>query len=281
MKNKIVVITGASRGYGYAIAEAMLKAGATVVITGRSEARLKRAAKVLQKLGPVMAVPCDVRRERQVYALARRVVRQYGRIDVWVNNAGYSAVAGMMLDIPPSKAVDMFLANDLGTLYGTRAALHFMLERKEGTLVNIYGNGSFLRPATPTGLYGATKAWLTSFTRSLAKEIAGSGVRLVGFSPGMLLTDMLTSPTVAGEGGREMMKNYEFVLRMLAGSPERAAKKLVDVLQSNRKPFVEYRLFKPWTPFLGLLRVAWENIMHTEKRPEFKLKFEAAYRPKI
>jgi NAD(P)-dependent dehydrogenase (short-subunit alcohol dehydrogenase family) len=281
MKNRIVVITGASRGYGYAIAEAMLKAGATVVISARSETRLKRAAKTLRELGPVTALPCDVRRERQVYALARQVVRKYGRIDVWVNNAGYSAVAGMMLDIPPKKALDMFLANDLGTLYGARAALHFMMERKEGTLVNIYGNGSFLRPASPTGLYGATKAWLTSFTRSLAKEIAGSGVRLIGFSPGMLLTDMLTSPTIAGEKGRQMMENYGFVLRMLAGSPERAAERLVAVLQSNRKPFVEYRLFKPWTPFLGLLRMAWENVTHTGRTPEFKLRFEPAYRPKI
>ena len=121
MKNKIVIVTGASRGYGYAIVEAMLNAGATVVIGGRSEASLKRAEKTLRKLGPVTAIRCDVRRERQVYALARRVVRKYGRIDVWVNNAGYSAVAGMMLDIPPKKALDMFLANDLGTLYGARA----------------------------------------------------------------------------------------------------------------------------------------------------------------
>ena len=281
MKKKIVVITGASRGYGYAIAEAMLRAGATVVISGRSEVRLRRAAKALQKLGPVTAVPCDVRRERQVYALARQVVRRHGCIDVWVNNAGYSAVAGMMLDIPPRKAVDMFLANDLGTLHGTRAALHFMLKRKDGMLVNIYGNGSFLRPASPTGLYGATKAWLTSFTRSLAKEIKDSGVRVIGFSPGMLLTDMLTKPTVAGARGREMMRNYGFVLRMLAGSPDRAAKKLVDVLQSNRKAFIEYRLFKPWTPFLGLLRIAWENITHSGRAPEFELKYEAAYRPTI
>ncbi len=121
MKDKVVVITGSSRGYGYAIAEAMLKAGATVVISGRSEASLKRAERTLQKLGPVTAVRSDVRLERQVYALARRAVRKYSRIDVWVNNAGYSAVAGTMLDIPPKKALDMFLANDLGTLYGARA----------------------------------------------------------------------------------------------------------------------------------------------------------------
>jgi glucose 1-dehydrogenase len=281
MKDRVVVITGSTRGFGYAIAKAMVGAGATVVISGRSERALKRAAETLGQLGQVLALRCDVREERQVYALARRVVREFGRIDVWVNNAGYSAVAGMMVDIQPKEALDMFLANDLGTLYGTRAALHFMMQRRSGTLVNVYGAGSFLRPASPTGLYGATKAWITSFTRSLAKEIKGSGVRLIGFSPGMLLTDMLQKPTVAGARGRELMKNYGFVLRLLAGSPESAGEGLVRAVQSNHRPFVEYRLFKPWTPLLGLVRIAWENMTRTGRTPAFKLKFIPAYRPRI
>lgn len=281
MKDKVVVITGSTRGFGYAIAQAMLSAGATVVVSGRSKASLQKALETLQSLGPVSGVICDVRKERQVYALARRVVKQFGRIDVWVNNAGYASSAGRIVDTPPEQAVDMFLANDMGTLYGTRAALHFMRERGEGTLVNIYGNGSFLRPASPTALYGATKAWVASFTRSLAKEIAGSGVRLVGFSPGMLLTDMLTSPTVIGEHGREIMKNYAFVLRLLAGSPKKAADRLASLLKTNRKPFVEVRLFKPWTPMLGLLRVGWENLTKTDRSPEFELRVEPPYSPRI
>lgn len=186
----------------------------------------------------------------------------------------------MILDTPSAQAIDMFLANDLGTLYGSQAALHFMLERKEGTLVNLYGNGSFLRPASPTGLYGATKAWLTSFTRSLAKEIKGSGVKMVAFSPGMMLTDMLTAPTVIGERGREMMKNYAFVLRFLATSPQIAAQKLVAVIESNQIEFIEYRMLKPWSPYLGLLRVAWENLTKTGKTPEFELHYQEAYKSK-
>ncbi len=281
MKDKIVVITGSTRGFGYAIALAMLKAGATVVVTGRSEVTLKKAVESLGSLGDVSGWICDVRDEQQVYALARHVVDQFGRIDIWVNNAGYASSAGRIVDTPPQQALDMFLANDMGTLYGSRAALYFMQPCSQGTLVNIYGNGSFLRPASPTALYGATKAWVASFTRSLATEIKGSGVQLVGYSPGMLLTDMLTSPTLIGEHGREMMKNYGFVLRFLGGSPQKAADRLVSLLQADRKPFVEVRLFKPWTPMLGLLRVLWENITRTGKTPEFELKVEPEYRPKI
>ena len=280
MKNKIIVITGSTRGFGYFIAEAMLKAGATVVISGRSEEALRGAIKSLESLGPLTGLVCDVREEQQVYALARQTVEQFGRIDIWINNAGYSASAGMILDTPPAQAIDIYLANDMGTLYGAHAALHFMLQRKEGTLDNLYGNGSFLRPASPTGLYGATKAWLTSFTRSLAKEIKGSGVKIVAFSPGMMLSDMLTAPTVIGERGRKMMKNYAFVLRFLATSPQIAAEKLVAVIESNQKEFIEYRMLKPWSPYLGLLRVAWENLTKTGKTPEFELHYQEAYKSK-
>ena len=217
MKNQIVVITGSTRGLGYAIAEAMLEGG-----SDRGDQRAlgrgacERAVKKLSKFGTVTGRRCDVRQERQVYALARWVVAHLGGIDVWINNAGYSAFAGRILDMPPDEAHDMFLTNDMGTFHGARAALHFMLPRGHGTLVNVYGNGSFLRPASPTALYGASKAWMTSFSRSLAKEVKGSGVRIVGFSPGMLLTDMLTSPTVIGKAGRDMLKNYGFVLRLLS-----------------------------------------------------------------
>ena len=222
----------------------------------------------------------DVREEEQVYKLVEDVVKEYGRIDIWINNAGYSNAAGMMLDMNPQDALDMFLSNNLGVLQCTQAIMHYMLPRKQGLLVNIYGNGSFLRPASPTGLYGATKAWITSFTRSLVTEVKDSGVQILGFSPGMMTTDMLTSPNVVGERGREMMKNFGFVLRFLGKPAKYAANELVKTIASNRQEFREVQLFKPWTPLLGLLRVGWENLTKTGKTPEFKLNYQEAYRSK-
>lgn len=171
----------------------------------------------------------------------------------------------------------MFRSNDLGVLYCTQAILRYMLPRKHGLLVNIYGNGSFLRPASPTGLYGATKAWITSFTRTLATEIKDSGVQILGFSPGMMTTDMLTHPTVVGERGRDMMKNFGFVLRFLGQPAQYAADKLAQTIASQRKEFAEVKLFKPWTPLLGLMRVGWENLTKTGKTPEFELYYQEAY----
>lgn len=280
LQNKVVVITGSSRGFGYAIAESMLEAGATVAVTGRSQQAVDNSLASLQSKGRVSGFVMDVREEEQVYKLVEDVIKEFGRIDIWINNAGYSNAAGMMLDMDPQDALDMFLSNDLGVLQCTQAIMHYMLPRKEGLLVNIYGNGSFLRPASPTGLYGATKAWATSFTRTLATELKGSGVQILGFSPGMMTTDMLTSPIVVGERGRELMKNFGFVLRFLGQPAKHAADKLVKTITNNRREFTEIQLFKPWTPLLGLIRVGWENLTKTGKTPEFELHYQKVYQSK-
>lgn len=278
LTDRVVVITGSSRGFGYSIAEAALKAGATVTVTGRDPEALGKAVESLASLRPVHGERLDVRREAQAYELVDSVLEKFGRIDIWINNAGFNASAGTMLDTNPQEALDMFLSNDLGMLHCTQAVLPHMLSRREGTLVNLYGNGSFLRPATPTGLYGATKAWVTSFTRSLARELADSGVKLIGFSPGMLLTDMLTRPRVVGERGREMMKRYDFVLRLLARNPGNAANKLVQAIAAQRKPFEEIRLLGPRMVMAGLLQIAWEGVTGRARPPQYEMEFEPAYR---
>ena len=281
LTDQVVVITGSTRGFGYVVAQELLKAGATVVISGRSEDALRASLESLSSLGKVTGWTCDVREEQQVYALARKTVDTFGRIDIWINNAGYSAGSGVVLDIDPRQVIDMFLSNDMGTFYGSQAALYFMLPRKQGTLVNMYGAGSNGKAASPMGMYATTKIWITSFTRTLAVELKGSGVNLLAFSPGMMLTDMLANPTVIGEQGKEKMKNFAFVLRFLVKPPEVAARALVSGLAGNRKEFLELYVMKPWTPMLGLLRVAWENITKTGRTPEHTLHYAEAYRPKI
>jgi glucose 1-dehydrogenase len=280
IKDKVVVVTGSTRGFGFAIAESMLEAGATVAITGRSQGVVESTLTSLQPKGRVSGFVLDVRNEEQIYKLVDDVIAEFGRIDIWVNNAGYSNAAGMMLDMNPQDALDMFMSNNLGVLQCTQAIMRYMLPRKQGMLVNIYGQGSFLRPASPTGLYGTTKAWLTSFTRTLAVELKGSGVQLLGFSPGMIRTDMLTSPNVVGERGREMLKNFGFVLRFLSWSPKYAADKLVKTIERDRKEFAEVKLFKPWTPMLGFIRVGWENLTKTGRTPEFEMHYQETYQPK-
>ncbi len=270
LQDKIVVITGSTRGFGRAVAEALLRAGSTVVISGRRQTDVDRVVAELQALGPVSGQACDVSDLDQVLGLARHALSTWGRFDIWINNAGLSTAAGRLIDFPPEDALATFRVNDLGAFHGTKVAMAHFLPRGEGVLVNTYGAGSFLKPATPMGLYGMTKAWLTSFTRTLAKEHKGSGVQIVGYSPGMMLTDMLTRPSVLGDQGQAMLEKFPFVLRVLGQPPAVPAQKLVELLASNHKSFREYRIYKPWTFPLGMLRVFWENITGQAQTPEFE-----------
>jgi hypothetical protein len=92
---------------------------------------------------------------------------------------------------------------------------------------------------------------------------------------------MLTSPNVVGERGREMLKNFGFVLRFLGRPAKYASDKLVKAVANHHSEFAEVKLFKPWTPLFGLIRVGWENLTQTGKTPEFELKYQEAYQPKF
>ncbi|MBT3337563.1 MAG: SDR family oxidoreductase [Anaerolineae bacterium] len=279
LEKKVVVITGSTRGFGYSIAEEMLKKGAIVVISGRSQNSVDTALNALQADDArVAGIPCEVSDEGQVRALAEKSVEKFGQIDIWINNAGFSTAGGDVLDFLPEDAVATFMTNDLGAFHGAQAALGHMLPRGDGVLVNVYGAGSFLKPASPMGLYGMTKAWLTSFTRTLAKEIKGQGVQVIGFSPGMMLTEMLTQPTFIGSEEAGTGKNFGFVLRMLAKPPQAPAAKLVRLLENNKKHFVEYRMMKKWTPIFGLLKILWENITKTGAAPEVEIQYRDKYK---
>lgn len=241
LQNKNVVITGSTRGFGYAVAAEMLKVGTRIVVSGRSQARLDEAVRSLQYLGEVKGLVCDVSMPEQVYALGRFAAAELGSIDIWVNNAGYTPPAGGIIDFSPEEALITFKTNCMGVYNGTQTALYYMLPRRQGMLVNIYGRGSDLRASSPTGLYASSKAWEAEFTRTLAAEYKGSGVQIVAYNPGLMLTDMLDIKQVVGERVNETMKSMPMVLKALGTPPTIPAVDLVRLLATNRKEFVEYR----------------------------------------
>ena len=267
LHKQIAVVTGSTRGFGKSVAQEMLKAGAAVVICGRKQADVDRAVAELQPLGVVSGLACDVSDADQVYALARFAVEKHGHMDIWVNNAGITPTAGGILDFAPEVAEQTFRINCLGILNGTQTALTLMRRQGSGTIVNLYGRGSDLKSASPSGLYGTTKAWITSFTRTLAAEYKGLGVHFVGFSPGMMTTDMLDVNEVVGEQVAAAMHNFPMVLAALGNPPEVPAKELVKLLESNRKEFVEYRFMSGLRGIKMLSKLAWMG-MNRKARPQ-------------
>ncbi|NPA06812.1 MAG: SDR family oxidoreductase [Chloroflexi bacterium] len=255
--DQVVVITGAARGFGFALAQAFMRAGARVVISDLHADAVAQAVEALAAIGPVRGWAADVRSLEQMRMLAQRTLQTWGRFDVWVNNAGLASPSGELVDMAPEDARRIWETNALGVFHGTKVALAHFLPRDQGTLVNIYGAGSFLRPHSPAGLYAASKAWITSFTRTLAKELRGSGVRVIGFHPGVMPTAMLTHVQVRGERGEERLRRVSWVLRALGRPPEVPARRLVELVAHNRKPFVEYRMLRPWHVVMGFARVLW------------------------
>ena len=236
LMGKVVVITGCTRGFGRVLVGMAADRGARVVVSGPWAEEAEEQAVELRAHGvDAVATACDVTDLAQVEALAELAVATFGSIDIWVNNAAASNPVGRAFDLEPAefrKAIDV---NVFGTLHGTRAAVTRMLGTG-GVVVNILGRGDNAGATPYTTAYGATKAWVAGFTASVRKEYADSGVRLLGFNPGMMLTEKLLDAQAVGPEGERMMKPFAKVQEVFADPPEVAARRLLDVLEKERLP---------------------------------------------
>lgn len=228
LNGKTAVITGASRGLGLAIAQAYAREGAAVVLGARSGEGIRRAVAGLEAEGLRAAgMACDAADPQQVEDLARLAEERFGRIDVWVNNAGISAQYGPTHLVDPQAFIRATQTNIFSTYYGSMTALRRFLPQRSGKLINLLGAGSD-RPAPNQNAYGSSKVWIRWFSSALAKEIEGQGVEVIQFNPGLVLTDMLTR-VEAVKGYGEKVRPLETVMRMWANPPEVPAQKAVEL----------------------------------------------------
>jgi glucose 1-dehydrogenase len=226
LEHKVAVITGASRGLGWAIAQAYAREGAAVVLGARSADGIRRAVAELESKGMRAAgMPCDASEPQQVEALARLAEERFDRIDIWVNNAGISAPYGSTVGVAPDTFIATTQVNIFSTYYGSMAAMRRFLPQGSGKLINLLGAGSD-RPAPNQNAYGSSKVWIRWFSAALAKENQGSGVEVLAFNPGLVLTDLLTHVEVV-KGYAEKVRPLETIMRMWANPPSVPAQKAV------------------------------------------------------
>jgi len=189
-EDKTVVVTGASRGLGRAIAVAFASEGAFVYVAFRN--RTDEAAKTLDLMaeagGRGATLPFDVRDRDGVTDAFARVQRERGRLDVLVNNAGLArdALFPLMGADDWQEAIDTNLS---GTFHCSSAAVRLMLARKAGAIVNV-ASAAGIRAAVGQTNYSASKGGVLAFTRSLAAELAPRGVRVNAVVPGLLSAGM-------------------------------------------------------------------------------------------
>ncbi|KAL3516265.1 hypothetical protein ACH5RR_023167 [Cinchona calisaya] len=227
-----VLITGSSKGIGYALAKEFLKAGDNVIICSRSAERVEFAIqglKVESGKQHVWGTTCDVRDSKDVRALVAFAQEKLKYIDIWINNAGSNAYSYKPLaEASDEDLMEVVSTNTLGLMICCREAIKMMLNQSRGGHVfNIDGAGSDGRPTPRFAAYGATKRSVVHLTKSLQAELQMQDVKNVvvhNLSPGMVTTDLLMS-------GADT-KQAKFFINILAEPAEVVAQYLVPNIRS-------------------------------------------------
>ena len=192
LNKKVAIITGGSRGIGFATAEAFLREGATVILTASTAENAQRAAEKLRQKHPnatVAGISPDLSRQESVRDAFAEVVRQYGSIDILVNNAGVSDSTPFSQYTPElfEKVMDL---NVKGVFNATHAAVEHMLPRGSGVILSTSSMVSLT--GQPSGFaYPASKFAVNGLTVSLARELGPKGIRVNAVAPGITETDMM------------------------------------------------------------------------------------------
>ncbi len=192
LKDKVAVVTGASRGIGRAIAEQFAREGATVVICGRKQETLEQvaseaAARIGDCAGSIHPIVCHVGRAADIQRLVETTHRQFGRIDILVNNAATNIAQEPVLQVDEARFDKMIEVNLKSAFRFIQAVAPGMCERGSGSIVNIASIAG-LRPQYQGMLYSMTKAALIMMTQSYALELGPRGVRVNAIAPGLVQT---------------------------------------------------------------------------------------------
>ena len=192
MSTQVVLITGGLSGIGRAAAVAFAKKGAKVVVAGRRDDAGQALAKELRAFGSEAEfINADVRKEDDVRALVDKTVARFGRLDVAVNNAGTEGKPGPLVEQTAESYAATFDTNVLGVILSMKHEVRVMQGQKSGSIINIsstYGHEG----AAGASIYAGSKHAVEGITRSVAREIAKSGIRVNGVAPGPTDTGMLT-----------------------------------------------------------------------------------------
>ena len=238
-----VVITGSTQGIGRGLAEEFCRRGFDVVVSGRDPERVVQTeAAFSAHPGGCVGQACDVAEIEQVEALWQRAQDSFGRVDIWINNAGLARTVWNILDVPQDQVEAMVRTNMLGTINGSRVAVRGMLNQGVGKLFNMLGGGSDGEYFPGLGLYGTTKRGLNYFTDALVKELKGEPLIVGKIRPGMIITEAVVREA------REDMASFQKSRKMMNNLVDRietVAPFLVDQMLATDKSGTKIRWLTP------------------------------------
>lgn len=213
LQNKVVVITGGSKGFGKSLAFHLKQEGCQLIISSDNGEDLE---KVKQEIS-VDSFLADVTKSADLMDLGKYVFDKYGRIDIWINNAGIQIAPSLIEDIEIEKFKKLFDVNFFGYVYGCRVALKYMKEQRTGLIINISSTAG-LDGKPMISAYSSSKFAIKGLTESIRKEVT-DGVKIYAVFPGGMQTEIYK------EKYPDDIKEYMLV--------DDVAKKVIDNLKSE------------------------------------------------
>lgn len=183
LKNKVVVITGGTKGLGRAMALSFQEEGARVVVCARDEEGFNDLPE------GILAFKADVTKEEELNKLLKYTIEEFGNVDIWVNNAGIWLPHLPVEEVDWVRAHNLMEVNLFGTAYGSKVALTQMRKQGSGIIMNIISTSALEGKINETA-YCASKFAAMGFTKSLQKEVDGSGIVVIAVYPGRMKTDL-------------------------------------------------------------------------------------------
>lgn len=258
LENKTAVVTGSTKGIGRAIAEAMARDGAKVVICSRSEGEVARAIAELKGQGlAASGIRCDVSVSTDLESLLQHAIQTWGKIDIWINNAGVTGGFRPLTALSEAEIDRIIAINYAGTLKACRMVIPYFIKHGGGVLFNMTGKGGKGDASPMMTTYASTKSAVVSLTRSLAQENRKHPVSIHVISPGMVRTDFYKTGRPEGQP-----KSTEYVFRAV-GVPSEAVGKMV-ARAAAQKPGKAtgktYSAISGWRLVRGMALLSWYRL---------------------
>lgn len=232
---KTVVITGSTKGIGYAMAGEFLKSGCQVVVSGRRQEPLDRAVADLSAshgADRVAGFLCDVTVPSQIESLWQQSVARFSRIDIWINNAGTGHPQQPIWELDDATVRSVVESNLVGTINCCRVAVPGMLQQGGGQIYNLEGFGSNGRVRAGIGVYGATKSAITFLSKTLVAELKDTPVQVGTIQPGMVITDLVLDQY---KDNPEQLEKVKPIFNIIANPLDEVAPALVEKVLANDK----------------------------------------------
>jgi NAD(P)-dependent dehydrogenase (short-subunit alcohol dehydrogenase family) len=235
LRGKVAIVTGGSRGIGFAVAHALVAEGANVTVTGRDEGHLSDARPRLESAGPgsVEALRADVRNYAEVERVVSATVARFGGLDVLVNNAGFGVFKNVA-DMAPELWSEVIDTNLTGVFNSCHAAIPRMRERGGGYIVNISslaGKNAFVGAAA----YCASKSGLNAFSEALMQEVRYDNIRVTYVMPGSVATGFGGGDASRGADWKISADDVAEVVMSLLHSDPRSLSSRVEIRPSKPK----------------------------------------------